>query len=76
MKKNILFIAVVLFVVVLLYTLSTKNVVPIPSDEKHIDIKSEKACSECHPPDRVNAQGKKHPPKFECFKCHKIQKQQ
>ena len=70
MTKNVIFIVVVLSVFLTLYLLSTKNVMPIPSDDVHAPVTSEKECFDCHRPDLPKEQGKKHPPKFECFKCH------
>lgn len=71
MKKNIIFIAFVLAVFAIFYALSTKNVVPIPSDEGHAGITEQNMCFDCHGPEKEKALSEKHPPKYECFKCHK-----
>jgi len=67
MKKNMVFVGMVLLVIILLYMLSAKKIAPVPFDDKHAGITEEKKCFDCHDP-----LDKKHPPKFECFKCHGI----
>ncbi|RJQ49520.1 MAG: hypothetical protein C4538_02110 [Nitrospiraceae bacterium] len=72
--KNIIFTAIVLSVFITLYALSTKNVVPLPPDDNHAGIMEQKMCFDCHGPDKETPLSKKHPPKYECFKCHKTAK--
>ena len=72
MKKNMLFIVIVILVISVLYVFSTKKISPVPFDEKHAGITEEKKCFDCHASDKETPLSKKHPPKFECFKCHKI----
>ncbi len=74
MKKNILFLALILLVPIILYILSLETVVPIPPDDNHIGITEEKKCFDCHGEDEAHPLKKAHPPKYECFKCHKIAK--
>lgn len=74
MRKNIIFLAIVILIAALLYSLSTKKVVQIPSDEKHANVVEEKICFDCHAEDKGNPLKKNHPPKYQCFKCHKRQK--
>lgn len=61
-----------LLVIILLYMLSAKKIAPVPFDDKHAGITEEKKCFDCHAPGRDEPLSKKHPPKFECFKCHEI----
>jgi len=70
MIKNIIFAAVVIGIVTLLYVLSTKTVVPIPADGSHAGIVVEAMCFECHGEGKEYARKKDHPPKDRCFKCH------
>jgi len=72
MKKNMVFIVMALLVVIFLYILSSGKISPVPFDDKHAGITEEKKCFDCHAPGRDATLGKKHPPKFECFKCHEI----
>ena len=72
MIRNIIFAAVVIGIVTLLFVLSTKTVVPIPADESHAGIVEEAACFECHGEGKEYARTKDHPPKDRCFKCHTV----
>ena len=71
MRKNIVFIAIVLSIAVLLYMLSRKEFVLIPADERHIGINLKEECFGCHGPDKISPLKKEHPPKDQCFECHK-----
>ncbi|TNF56176.1 hypothetical protein EP227_01105 [bacterium] len=73
MKKNIIFIAILIIVVTLLYLFSTEEIVPIPYDREHAGV-SEEGCMDCHGVDRENPLSKEHPPKYQCMKCHALQK--
>lgn len=70
MLKNIVFAIVVLGVVALLYSLSTKEFLPIPSDENHINIIHKEECRDCHTEKGEHPLSKEHPPKDQCLKCH------
>jgi hypothetical protein len=70
MKKNILFIAVLISIVALLYVFSTEEMIPIPPDEEHEGI-NEEACLDCHGAEKESPLKKDHPPKYKCLKCHK-----
>jgi hypothetical protein len=70
MKKNFIFIAVTALVILLLYLLSTENVVPIPFDENHMAVNKEEMCLNCHDENKEYPRKKEHPPKDQCFKCH------
>lgn len=74
MKKNIIFAAVIICVVGLLYILSLETVVPIPPDENHLGIEEELKCFDCHGAGKEYERKKEHPPKDMCFECHKIEK--
>jgi hypothetical protein len=72
MRKNIYFVILTISVVTLLYFLSLETVVPIPPDENHMDITDEIICFDCHGEDKEYPRKKEHPPKDQCFKCHKL----
>ncbi len=71
MKKSIGFVIFVLVVVGLLYSISGKKFPRIPDDPRHRGIASEEACMGCHGQGKESPLKQNHPPKFECFKCHK-----
>jgi hypothetical protein len=71
MKKSIVFAALVLFVITLLYMLSRKEFARIPADEAHFNITEKTKCLECHAPGLESPLKKEHPPKDQCFECHK-----
>jgi hypothetical protein len=71
MKKNIVFIVIVLSIAALLYLLSRKEFVRIPADEQHIGVNLKEGCLECHGPGKISPLKKEHPPKDQCFECHK-----
>jgi hypothetical protein len=81
MNKNIIFMAILILVVMLLYLFSTEEIVPIPYDREHAGV-NEEGCLDCHGVGRENPYGvgrenplsKEHPPKFQCLKCHALQK--
>lgn len=73
MKKNIIFAAIVAAIVGLLYILSLETVVPIPQDENHIGIDEEIQCFDCHGEGEEFQRKKEHPPKDQCFECHKVE---
>lgn len=73
MKNTLIFIAFVLVVLGLLYAVSGRRVEPrpIPIDSRHEAVKDPKICMDCHGPGKDAAMKRSHPPKYECFKCHK-----
>jgi len=71
MKKNILYLALILIVPITLYFLSLETVIPTPSDDNHMGLTEENECFECHGDDKDYPRKKDHPPKDQCFKCHK-----
>jgi hypothetical protein len=70
MLKNMVFAVVILGIVALLYSLSTKEFLPIPPDENHKNIIPEEECQDCHREKGENPLSKEHPPKHQCFECH------
>ncbi len=76
MKSTIWFIIFVLLIVGLLFSISGKRYPRIPDDVIHKDIafNNTAACLECHGAGKKNALKNTHPPKFECFKCHKARR--
>ncbi len=70
MKKNILYLALICVVPAILYILSLEVVIPIPSDESHMNLTEEIQCSPCHGEGKEHARKETHPPKDLCFKCH------
>jgi hypothetical protein len=73
MKNTLVFIVFVLVVLGLLFTISGKRVLPrpIPADVRHAGIHDEAGCLGCHGQGKEAPRKAKHPPKQECFKCHK-----
>lgn len=77
MKNTLIFIVFVLVVLGFLYAVSGKRVPPplIPEDTVHGGKSEPSACLECHGPGMVSPMKAKHPPKQECFKCHRTKKE-
>lgn len=71
--KDIAFIVGILAVVGVLYYLSAtgKKIPPIPQDEAHVSVLTEAGCLDCHGEGGPIPRKPEHPPKDECFKCHK-----
>jgi len=76
MKNTLIFIVFVLAVLGLLYAISGKRVPPplIPADSCRIVPGDTAVCMDCHGPGKKAPRKAKHPPKHECFKCHKAAK--
>ncbi len=76
MKNTLVFIVFVLVVLGFLYFISGKRIQPpfIPDDDAHRMVADAGACMGCHGPGKDAALKPKHPPKYECFKCHKVKK--
>lgn len=77
MKNTLIFIVFVLVVLGLLYAISGRRVPPpsIPYDEVHKALHDAAACMGCHGPGKEAPLKAKHPPKYECFKCHTAKKE-
>jgi cytochrome c553 len=71
MKNNIIFVLFILVVVGFFFSISGKKYPQIPANEAHQEITEITACMKCHGPDGVNPRKPSHPPKDDCFKCHK-----
>jgi hypothetical protein len=73
MKNTLIFFVFVVVVVGFLYAISGKRVRPalIPGDSIHMTVVDTSVCMDCHGPGKEAALKAKHPPKYECFKCHK-----
>ncbi|HEX9021148.1 MAG TPA: hypothetical protein VF903_07795 [Nitrospirota bacterium] len=75
MKKNFVFPVVAAAVLTALFFLSTRTKVPfIPSDELHQGATTPAACGECHAPEKRAPLKANHPPKEQCFICHRVKK--
>lgn len=74
MKSNIIFVIFVLAVLGFLYSISGKKNPQIPADPAHKDITEISVCISCHSRGAKSPMKSTHPPKFECFKCHKHKK--
>ena len=73
-KRDLLFVAGVAVVVAVLYVLSTTGRKPpdIPPDLKHASLTTKQECLACHAPGMESPLNDKHPPKDQCFECHKL----
>ncbi|MGO9377782.1 MAG: hypothetical protein ACLP29_04415 [Dissulfurispiraceae bacterium] len=71
MKNTLFFLIFVLVIVGILYSLSGKKYPQMPSDPVHRGATEESMCNECHGPQGKFPRKPEHPPKDECFKCHK-----
>jgi len=70
-----LIIAVAVIIVVLFYLSSTGKKAPfIPPDNIHSAITSQEGCVACHAPGKQAPLKANHPPKEQCFICHKVTK--
>jgi len=72
-KKDAIFAAVVIAVIVLL-TLGTgkRTTRPVPNDEAHIHALKREQCMQCHGPNGVKPRPKAHhAPGDQCFLCHR-----
>jgi len=74
MKKSIIFVVFILTVLGMLFLISGKKFPKIPDDARHRLITTPEGCMKCHGTDAEHFLKSSHPPKFECFKCHKPEK--
>jgi hypothetical protein len=74
MKKGAIFIIFVFAVLGILFSISGKKFPRIPDDSNHISVTIPADCMKCHGTDAEHYKKSSHPPKFECFKCHKTKK--
>jgi cytochrome c553 len=71
MKKNIMFLLTILGILLILFAVSRKEFPAVPDDPDHASSSDIRSCNECHGPEGKHAMKESHPPKYECFKCHK-----
>ena len=73
MRHTLIFLVFVLVVLGLLYAVSGKRVPPplIPDDGNHMVKADTAVCMGCHGAGKESPLKAKHPPKYECFTCHK-----
>ncbi len=71
MKSTVIFIVFVFAVLGFLFAISGKKYSQLPADSNHIGVADTALCMECHGIGKQYALKSTHPPKFECFKCHK-----
>ncbi|HAM52651.1 MAG TPA: hypothetical protein DCP92_18860 [Nitrospiraceae bacterium] len=74
MKNTLIFVVFVLLVLGLLFLISGTRSPKIPDDALHRTISDKTACLECHGPGKEAALKKNHPPKDQCFICHKVKR--
>ena len=74
MKKGMIFIIFILTVLGILFLISGKKFPKIPDDTSHRLIATPEGCMKCHGTGAEHFIKSSHPPKFECFKCHKPEK--
>jgi len=71
MRSILGFIIFVLVIIGTLLFFSGKEYPRIPDDGFHAGVNDAAACVACHGPGKQYKIKKKHPPKFECLKCHR-----
>jgi len=71
MRNNILFVLFISIVIIFLYLISGTKSPQIPMDDQHISVTTEQECLSCHGEGMVSPRKKDHPPKDQCFLCHK-----
>lgn len=76
MKNTLGFIIFVLAVLGFLFTISGKRYARVPDNTSHKTITDATACMGCHGAGREAPLKETHPPKYECFKCHKVKRVQ
>jgi len=70
-KKDAVFLAVVIAVIVLLLLGSGERTTqPTPNDDVHRSVTSHEACMKCHDADGVRPQPAGHTGSAQCFQCH------
>lgn len=72
--RDISFALIILLVVALLYVLSIsgKKAPAIPPDAVHVAATTKEDCQGCHGEGKSSPLKKDHPPKDQCFECHKM----
>ena len=72
--RDILFVVAILAVVAVLYVLSETGAKPpaMPPDTPHASAKTTDECKTCHSEGGLSPLKKEHPPKDQCFECHRL----
>ncbi len=72
--KGMSFAIFVIVVLAVLYVLSLSGRKPpaIPPDLVHVSAKTKEDCQTCHGEGKASPLKKEHPPKDQCFECHKF----
>lgn len=73
-QKNIIFVLGMLAVLGIFIAISGDRAHQMPADENHISVTDVEMCKGCHISEGMTMVSEKHPPKFECLKCHKIKR--
>jgi len=71
MRNNIIFALFIVLVVSGLFMISGTRSPQIPNNAYHREAGTEQACLSCHGPGMERARKEGHPPKDQCFICHK-----
>ncbi|MDA8387198.1 MAG: hypothetical protein M0Z58_00875 [Nitrospiraceae bacterium] len=74
MKGALGFVLLVVLVVGALLLLPRRKWPPLPDDAVHRAAVTIADCRRCHAPGKALPLSPSHPPKFHCFKCHKMKK--
>jgi hypothetical protein len=71
MKKWLPFVAFVALVLGFFYAISGHRAPYIPGDDVHRPLTQAALCRDCHAPGKEAPLVESHPPKEQCFSCHK-----
>jgi len=76
MKNTLVLILIAGAIVVVLFFISStgKKAPDIPLDKIHHPLTAQEGCVTCHAPGKQAPLKDTHPPKEQCFICHKIGK--
>lgn len=76
MKSTWTLVIAALVIIAGLYFLSTsgKKAPFIPPDNVHSSVMTQEGCVVCHAPGKPSPLKADHPPKEQCFICHKVKK--
>ncbi len=74
MKNTLILILVVGAIIAVLFFISSvaKKAPDIPRDKIHRSLTAQEECLTCHAPGKQAPLKDAHPPKEQCFICHKI----
>jgi len=76
MKSTLILILVASAIIAVLFfiSLTGKKAPNIPSDNIHLALRMQEDCIICHAPGKQAPLKDTHPPKEQCFICHKTSK--